>query len=208
MTPPLISALMATNRPSMCEQARKRFIAQDYANAVLEVDRSDGSHGAKMDNLFRKAIGEFCVVLDDDDEYAPDRISKLIAPIRDSRARFLNAVGTSLMYFVDERIGKAWLYDNAVLPQSMFWMGAPLYRRSAYAKYGPWDNGSCGADLRFLRKLPRDTVLDLRDASLMVCRIHEANAAPKQTVGPAWTEVAIETLPKFYKMEVVNGTLV
>lgn len=200
MVMPLVSTLMATNRPHLFEHAMDQFDRQDYARRTMVVDRDHGTHGAKMDRLFRRAIGDFVCVWDDDDFYACNRIEKLVQPMIDDPK--LLCVGTSMIYYVDERIGKAWLYDNSKLPHSMFWMGAPAFRKSAYDQYGPWEDLKAGADLKFLRKLPKESVLDLRDDSLMVCCIHGENAAakdPRNFHPPVWTAVEIEKLPGFYE---------
>lgn len=202
MTRPLVAGLLASNRPAMCDTAQKRFLAQDYPNKILHVDEGSGCHGRKMDRLFALSWAPFVCVVDDDDAYSPQRISKLLQPMLDDPKRL--CVGTSLVYYVDERIGKAWLYDNWTVMQnwkanpSLFWLAAPCYRRTAYDAYGPWEDLKCGADLRFLHRLPRETVFDLRDAGLMVARIHSQNAAAKETNGPAWTPVPFDSLPSFY----------
>lgn len=191
-----VSCLMASNRPEMERAARTRW-AKDAGDSELLIDSGPGLHGWKMDALFRSTLRDYCVVYDDDDYYAPDRIQRLVEPMRDNPN--LLCVGTSLLYYVDERVGKAWLYDNATLPKSMFWMGAPAFRRSAYLDYGPWEDIKCGADLKFLRKIPRNQVLDLRNSSLMVCTIHDRNAASKSPHPPTWAEVPMNQLPAFYR---------
>lgn len=209
MNDPLVACLLASNRPAMFQDAMASFGAYDYRHAVLFIDDGPGTHGAKMDRLFRESFGEFCLVHDDDDAYAADRISKLIQPMLDDPK--ILCVGTSLAYYVDERVGKAWLYDNVRLRESwkandgLFWLAAPMYRREAYAKYGPWEDIPCGADLRFLHKIPRERIVDIRDPNLMVCRIHGENAAKKETNGAAWKPVAIDELPGFYKCNLLGS---
>ena len=127
---PSVSCLMASNRPDMMLESALHFTTRDYSNAILSVDTAEGLHGGKMDRLFKKADGEFLVVWDDDDLYAKDRISRLVQPMIDNPD--LLCVGTSLVYYIDERIRKAWLYDNATVTlrnPSLFWIGAPAYRR-------------------------------------------------------------------------------
>lgn len=181
----------------MAAEAIVQFANRTFHHAELLTDHDPVAwHGAKMDKLFNRMSGSFAVVWDDDDLYRRDRIARLVRPmIEDSK---LLCVGTSLVYYIDERIHKAYLYDNAKMPKSMFWMAAPAYRREAYELYGPWENLKCGADLKFLRKIPRSQVLDLRDPMLMVCRIHSANAAGKQPHPPAWEEVLWEQVPKLF----------
>lgn len=203
---PVVACLMATNRRERWGHAYEQYVKQTYGPAQLLMDDGPGTHGHKMDCLFRQALAslehfaEFLVIHDDDDDYAKDRISRLIEPMLDHPT--IECVGTSLVYYVDERNGKAWLYDNQKLMEgwkantSLFWLAAPAYRRSAYQEYGPWDDGKCGADLRFLHRIPREHVLDLRDSSLMVCHIHANNAAPKEPHGVAWTEVPMNEVPK------------
>jgi hypothetical protein len=199
MPDPFVAGLFATfDRPTLAKRAMQQFYEQDYENLGMLTETGPQSHGRKMDLLFARACDsrgvEYCVVWDDDDLYAKNRISKLVRPMIENP--FIMAVGTSLIYYRDERIGKAWLYDNATQPKSMFWIGAPAFRRSAYDAYGPWEDLKCGADLHFIRKIPRERIIDLRDPTLMICSIHDNNAAGKVPHPPAWTEVAIEELPK------------
>jgi hypothetical protein len=200
MNEPLVCALLATNRPQFQKRAYDQYCKQDYKPLLLLTDASERTHGAKMDRLIRKCIAEFFVVHDDDDDYAPNRVSKLIHPMLHDES--LLCVGTSLIYFLDERVGKAWLYDNQKVCEgwkanadNLFWLGAPAYRRSTYDLYGPWEDLKCGADLRFLHKIPRERILDLRDPTLMVCRIHGNNAAAKEPHPPAWEEVPMCEVP-------------
>jgi glycosyltransferase involved in cell wall biosynthesis len=197
---PIVSALLATNRPNLWNHAYQQYVRQNYGPLVLAFDDGDGSHGWKMNKLFLDCQHQFTVVFDDDDTYAPDRVSKLIQPmLNDPR---ILCVGTSLVYYVDERIQKAWLYDNHEVTDgwksnpSLFWLAAPAYRRTAYELYGPWEDLKCGADLRFLHKIPRELIFDLRDPQLMVCRIHGENAAEKHPHSPAWQEVPMCEVPK------------
>jgi len=198
---PIVAALLVTNRSEMFANAYRQYSRQDYGRLLLAIDDSPNlTHGAKMNRLFLDCTHDFAVVFDDDDLYASDRVSKLIRPMLDNPK--IECVGTSLVYYTDEAAGKAWLYDNQKLCENwkananLFWLAAPAYRIAAYDKYGPWENLKAGADLKFLHKIPRENVLDLRDPTLMVCRIHSANAAPKQPHPPAWTEVPMSEVPK------------
>jgi hypothetical protein len=192
---PLVSCLLASNRPHMMAAAQAEFEYQleQVPNMELLTETGDQLHGEKMNLMVQRARGKYVVVQDDDDAYRWNRVLHLILPMM--KDPNIDCVGTSLVYYVDERVDRAWLYDNATLPKSMFWMGAPAYRRTAYDKYGPWQNLKCGADLHFLRKIPREKVLDLRDPRLMICRIHAENAAGKQPHPPAWTEIDWKELP-------------
>ena len=201
MIRPCVTCLMATNRPSLFEQAYYHYFRQDYEPLILSTDRGEGTHGAKMDGLIKRCSTDFFVIHDDDDIYARDRVSKLIEPMLHDQD--LLCVGTSIMYFIDERVGKAWLYDNAMLRASwkansanLFWLGAPAFRKSAYDLYGPWEDVKCGADYRFLQKIPLENILDLRDPTLMVCRIHGSNASQKEPHPPAWQEVPMHEVPR------------
>jgi len=197
---PVVDALLATNRPEFFQNAYDQYFRQDYGPLFLSINDGEGTHGAKMDALIRKARHDFFVIWDDDDFYSRDRVSKLMQPMIDDPE--ILCVGTSLVYYVDERSNRAWLYDNVKVMggwrsnDSLFWLAAPCYRRVAYEKHGPWEDLKCGADLRFLHKLPRSRVVDLRDSKLMVCRIHDRNAAAKEPHPPGFREVSMDEVPR------------
>ncbi len=220
-----ITAIMPTcNRLKMAQDAVVQFMRQDYPDRELIVlDDSDDAdpvlqsikhfpmehiryiysqpkqnHGEKMDRLFRLATEtDFVCVWDDDDIYATDRLTRLVQPmLADPR---LMAVGTGVIYYVNERLHKAYRYDNRKLPHrvktNLVWLGAPMYRRSSYELYGPWESKPGGADHAYMLKFDKRSILDLEDDSLMVCRIHESNAASKSIHSPAWVEVKWEDVP-------------
>lgn len=149
------------------------------------------NHGQLMNEAFKAATGEFAIVWDDDDLYAPNRIEKQVNAVISSGR---DAAGTGKLIYFYDRNKRAWLYDNSrVLSYSptLRWIGAPAYRMAAYHKHGSWENLKCGADYKFLKKI---SFHDMQDTSLMLCRIHDGNAAGKDTSNPAWSEIDYNSL--------------
>lgn len=162
------------------------------------------NHGEKMNRLFEFSKGEYCVVWDDDDLYARDRFTKLLQPfLFDSK---VNLVGTSTTYYHNLTDNRVYLYDNAK-PELEFmhrnaphWLGAPMIRKSAWLTFGPWSGKPFGADYEFIKRMTEGTCIDLHDRELMVCTIHDSNAAakPKEfAVGPSsvWADASMGDLP-------------
>ena len=220
-----ITCLMPTcNRMVMAQEAVVQFMRQDYPDRELIVlDDSDDpdpimqrihyfpmenikyvysqpkqNHGEKMDRLFRMAVEtDFVCVWDDDDIYATDRLTQLVAPMLADPN--LMATGTGVIFYINEKLHKAYKYDNRKLAHriktNLVWLGSPMYRYSAYALYGPWEPKPAGADHAFMLKFSKREILDLENDRLMICRIHESNAVSKSIHSPAWEELPWEELP-------------
>ena len=143
------------------------------------------THGQLMNLAMENSHGEIGAVWDDDDWYAPDRISKLVKPFTDPNVAI---VGTGKIYYYLHGQERAFLYKN-LTPQR--WMAAPAFRRSVWEKIR-FNNLPQGADTTFMHKIPPEYWVDLQDPTMIVSAIHAGNAAPKMhAVGsPAFMDLS------------------
>jgi glycosyltransferase involved in cell wall biosynthesis len=139
------------------------------------------THGEMMNLGFSKATGEVCIVWDDDDWYAPDRVSRQLAPFADPNVL---VTGTSRLYYYVHGTENAYRYQNwTVLP----WLGAFALRRSVWEKQ-PFQNIPAGADCQMLRTIPQEHWSDLNTLDLMVATIHPENASKKNLPSMSFIE--------------------
>jgi len=132
------------------------------------------NHGQLMNIACERAHGEFCIVTDDDDFYAPDRVFRQIAPL----LAVPGYVGTglkNLMYY-DKAKQQAWRYSDP----TNTWLGAIAFRKSAW-EAKRFAEIPAGADLEFQRHYndparlyPKKFIPVHGDA--IACAIHATNA--------------------------------
>jgi glycosyltransferase involved in cell wall biosynthesis len=146
------------------------------------------NHGQKMNRLMELAQGEYAVVWDDDDWYAPDRISKQIQPMLDNPQ--IQVTGTSQLFYVLHGAKKAFHYVNRT---SLVWIGAIAFRRSAWEAHR-FNDKPHGADYDFITQIPRDRWYDLADTNLLVATAHPTNAAKKPIPSSSFVEIPWETV--------------
>jgi len=193
---PLVSALMPTfNRRAFLPRALECFLSQDYPNLELII-LDDGTeqiedllpadprikyfhetpkkhHGEKMNRCFELAQGEFCIVVDDDDWYPTDRITRQITPLTQNPALHLS--GTSTLYYYQHGTQQAYRYTT---PKGVGWLASIAIRKSFW-KNNKFDNLQNGADYTFQNKMPPTAKYDLNDPTLVVAAIHSQNACRK-----------------------------
>jgi glycosyltransferase involved in cell wall biosynthesis len=139
MTMPLISCIMPTfNRRAFIPLAIQHFLAQDYPNKELVIvdDGDDAigdlvtdvpnvryirldqriSIGAKRNRACHEARGDLIAQWDDDDWYAPDRLSYQARPILDDQA---DLTGLENTYMLELPAGRFWTTQHQ-LHQRMF----------------------------------------------------------------------------------------
>ncbi|HEV2861671.1 MAG TPA: glycosyltransferase [Pyrinomonadaceae bacterium] len=203
---PLVTCIMPTaDRRAFVPQALDYFGRQDYPNLELLI-LDDGADpvsdlvpedtrvryvrlgekmtiGAKRNVACREARGELIAHWDDDDWYAPDRISRQVAALLDSGAE---VCGTSTLLFYDAANRRAWEYAYAGRPT---WVAGSslLYRKSFWARHN-FPAIRLGEDTRFVWDAPVNAVHDMHDAGLCVALIHGANTGRKDTSGFYWRE--------------------
>jgi len=213
---PLVSCLMPTyNRREFIPRALRNFASQTYPDLELIVvdDGSDliadliprddlrisyfwsdqkANHGEKMNIAAGFADGDYCCVWDDDDCYAPDRVSRQITPLVGTEKI---VSGTSSLYYYKHGGQQAYIYDYPTQPAP--WIGAIAFRRD-YWEHNEFDDLRSGADFTWLKKIQYDQRVDLHDPSLLVCAIHDTNAAPKP-IGTYIKPIEWFRLPEWFR---------
>jgi O-antigen biosynthesis protein len=207
----LASCIMPTyNRRRFLPRALRSFLAQDYPNLeLLVVD--DGTDpipdllpddpriryfrldekqtvGAKRNFACSQARGEYIVHWDDDDWYPPDRVRRQISTLRLNGAE---VCGSSTVFYYSESINRAFRYQYpGPVP---VWMGALAYPTEVWrsCRFEPIQ---VAEDVKFLSRIPFRKRADLKDPSLYVAFIHDANVSPKVIKGPCWLPENIEAL--------------
>jgi glycosyltransferase involved in cell wall biosynthesis len=139
------------------------------------------THGALMNECFQRASGEIVIVHDDDDWYAPDRISRQVAPFSDPEVL---VTGMSRLYYYVHGTENAYRYQNWT---SMPWIGAFALRRSVWENQ-PFENIPAGADCKMLKSIPEKNWKALTDLDLMVATIHPENASMKRLPSMSFIE--------------------
>ena len=151
------------------------------------------NHGQKMNRCMELASGEFAIVHDSDDFYAPDRVFRQIAPLL--AAPSYDITGLKNLLYYDKAKQQAWRYSDPTAT----WLGAIAFRRSAW-EAKRFAELSSGADLKFQQDHKGKVIAVHGDA--IVCAIHETNAG---SVGKK-----ITANPKFFTpveyQEVVDFT--
>jgi len=125
------------------------------------------NHGQKMNAACELAQGEICIVWDDDDFYAIDRVFRQITPLIAAPAYAV--CGLANLYYYNKAKQQAWRYSD----QSREWIGAIAFRRSAW-EAKRFAEVTAGADLEFLRA-HKSKVLAVAGDSI-ACAIHGKNA--------------------------------
>jgi glycosyltransferase involved in cell wall biosynthesis len=139
------------------------------------------THGEMMNLGFAKATGDICIVWDDDDWYASDRISRQVAPFADPEVL---VTGTGRLYYYVHGTENAYRYQNWT---TMPWIGAFALRRSVWEKQ-PFENIPAGADCKMLKSIPEKNWKALTDLDLMVATIHPENASMKRLPSMSFIE--------------------
>jgi len=210
---PLVSCIMPTfNRRAFIPDAIRCFLSQDYPNIELVVV-DDGSDpiadllpgdprivyvrtesrmtvGAKRNLACERARGEFIVHWDDDDWYPPSRVRVQVAALRE---RGGDVCGTSILYFLDRTRSRAWCYRYSGSPEAWVCGSSLAYRRDAWTR-NRFPEIQVGEDSQFVWRFPAGSVVDLRDPTLCIASVHEANVSPKDTAGMFWSPENVERI--------------
>lgn len=191
------------------------FSQQDYQNIELVViDDGDDSikdllppdpriryyrelskrnHGEKMNLCCELAKGDFVIVFDDDDFYAPNRVSKQIQPmLNDSN---IDVTGTSRLYYYIWGTQQGFRYQNWTITP---WLAAFAMRKSVWDKH-KFEPLPCGADTRMMKNIPQERWKDLNDLGLLVATIHPTNASSKNLPNMSFIETPWEEIEKVMK---------
>ena len=215
---PLVSAIMPVyNNQGFLKRCGDCFLRQDYSNLewiVLDdspapvrdllptdpriryyYEPPKSNHGEKMNRCCELARGEIVIVWDSDDWYAPDRISRQVAPFADPN---ILLTGTSSLYYYLHGTQKAYRYQNRT---GVPWLAAFALRKSVWENQ-KFDHLSCGADTRLIKTIPAEHRKDLNDLSLLVAAIHPRNASNKNLPNASFIEAPWEDIER-----ITGGTL-
>ena len=169
---PLVSCIMPTRgRPTFVARSIVYFLRQDYAPRELlvvyeqesdiapRVDHpevrylqapANGSIGAKRNEAVRQALGAVIAQWDDDDWYAPTRLSRQLAPIL-ANAADISALND--IVFLHLAAHRYWSVSRELF-RRMFSQnvcgGTLVYRRSVWQQAGPYPATSMREDADFL----------------------------------------------------------
>ncbi len=170
---PLVSCVMPTaGRPGMVARALRYFLRQDYPRkelliaydhpADLPAGLSDprivlvpstpgASIGAKRNAAVQHAAGALVAQWDDDDWYAPQRLSAQLAPILAGTADITGLNGTLFLSTGDARCWQASADLYARLFVENVHGGTLVYRRSVWERQGRYPDRSLREDADFLQ---------------------------------------------------------
>lgn len=193
---PLVSCITPTyNRRTFFSRSIKCFLAYDYPNLEWLI-LDDGQdpiqnllpndprikyfyelpkqcHAMKMNRCCELAHGEFFIVHDDDDWYAPDRVRAQVEPLIADPTKQVSGLSEFFYYVHGER--RAYRYRANMVP----WMGAIALRRSTWEALKFDSDPRPGADNRLLQKIPRSAWHDVKNPNLIAASIHSANDCKK-----------------------------
>ena len=212
---PLVSCIMPTyNRREFIPHAIKYFQQQDYENKELIIidDGSDNisdlipdapgirfirleqkiTLGAKLNMACLQAQGSIIVNWDDDDWYAPRRLTYQVETLLEKKT---GVCGINKLLYYDLRNKKAFQYIYPA-DQRTWLLGSSL----CYTKH-LWNSNrfadiDVGMDGLFVWNTSPDNVTVLDDHSFSVHMIHNNNVSPKQMNGSWWHPHPVEEIQK------------
>ena len=186
-------------------QAIRCFLRQDYPNRELVILDDDGgakdlipadsrirykkpgrTHtlGAKRNLCVAESRGDLILHWDDDDWFAPHRISYQVDELLRTGAEIC---GLSRMLFHELSTGRTWLYEYP-RDRGQRWLagGSLLYTRDFW-KRSPFPDVQIAEDTSFVWSQSLDDAVVLADAQIYVAMIHGRNTSPKLVDDPSWT---------------------
>lgn len=212
---PLVSCIMPTaDRRLFVPQAISYFLQQDYANRELIVldDGVDSvadlmpddarvcyerlpqrqTVGEKRNHACEMARGDIIVHWDDDDWYAPWRLSYQVAQLQAAGA---DVCGLRQVLYWDAGTGQAWQYNYP--EQGRAWVAGNTfcYARALWRK-NPFPAIDVGEDTRLVFNLNARQVLALPDNRFCIGLIHPRNVSPKRPSGRRWQTHSRENIQR------------
>jgi glycosyltransferase involved in cell wall biosynthesis len=202
---PLVSCIMPTrDRRAFVPQAITCFLRQDYARRELVIV-DDGSDAVadlvpddprvvykrvdrrqligEMRNLACElARGRFIAHWDDDDWFAPHRLSYQIGELERHGA---DLCGTRRLLYLDPVNERAWLLELPARQRRRLLGGTLCYRAEVWSRR-PFHALANGEDVRFLHGAHARNALALDDHRFYLGLIHPANTSPKNTADGRW----------------------
>lgn len=228
--PPLVSCIMPTrDRRSFVARAIEYFRSQDYPNRELIVVDDGDDHvddlvptdarfryvrlddvrtvGFKRNVACDRAAGAIIAHWDDDDWYAPKRLTYQVEALLAADA---DVCGLADLVFYDPDRAKAWRYVYPAEWQPWVHGGTMCYRRSSWERH-PFADINVGQDELFVWSAEAGRVLALPDRSIYVATVHPGNTSQKVTDGPLWRPLALADVrsivadPSFFQADGAHG---
>lgn len=204
---PLVSCVMATHdRAHLVPQAVESFLRQDHpAIELIVVDdgpmsledvlpddervrhiRLDRRQtiGAKRNLGCEAARGDLLANWDDDDWYAPWRLTYQAKEIA---AAGMDVCGLNRLLYLQPVTGRAWRYTWPASARPWVHDAVLLFTRDFWRR-NPFPDTSMGIDCRLLWTSSRKRILALPDERFYVGMIHGGNTSPKNTRHGLWRE--------------------
>jgi glycosyltransferase involved in cell wall biosynthesis len=196
---PLVSCIMPTGgRRAFVRRSLACFARQDYDRRELVIV-DDGESpvadlagtdprvrylrlektltlGEKRNRACELARGELIAHWDDDDWYAPYRLSTQVARLL---AREADMCGPRRVLFFEPQSGLSWRYDHPANAYRPWVAGSGLCYRAEAWRARPFDAVAIGEDTRFVRDRPPGTLLADDDYRLLVAILHPGNSHPQ-----------------------------
>lgn len=201
---PLISCIMPTrNRREYIPAAILCYLSQTWRNKELIIlddgneyvadlipGRSDIRHcradhkllltvGAKRNRLCAMATGAFIAHWDDDDVSHPERLREQYKLLISNQA---GLVGYRSMFFIDEELQKAYLYEGA----PRYALGTSLFYRKETWRGHKFPDQLVGEDGAFVKAVGGAVSVPANDR--LIARIHSGNTSSKRPWVSAWSE--------------------
>lgn len=200
---PLVSCLMPTyNRRAFLPHAIRYFLRQDYPHKELIIldDGPDSvadlipdhpairysrlpkkiTLGAKLNRACELAHGPVLALWDDDDWYAPRRLSYQVGTLQTQQTDVCG-ISTLLYFDLVRQIAFRYVYP----PDQPVWISSLCFARTLWQR-NPFSEVNVGMDGLFIWATPPDRITVLPDPTISVHIIHGHNVSPKQTSGAWW----------------------
>jgi glycosyltransferase involved in cell wall biosynthesis len=203
---PLVSCIMPTaNRRHLVPNAIRYFLQQDYGHRELiivddgedevgDLVPADGriryvrlnkrhTIGAKRNVACEQASGEIVVHWDDDDWFAPWRLTYQVESLVKEGADICGL--TTLLYY-ESAAGQTWRYHYPAGQRAWVTGNTLCYPRGVW-KRSPFPNINVGEDTRFVWSGQARHIFALPRHDFYVAMLHASNISVKSCRGPYWS---------------------
>lgn len=217
---PLVSCVMPTyNRRKFVPHAIRYFLRQEHPNKELIIV-DDGTDciedlvpvhkaikyvrlknkitlGEKLNIACSNASGSVIANWDDDDWYAPRRLSYQVNALRNNETK---VCGINNLLYYDLYQNKAYQYkypDN----QRKWLLGSSLCYYKSHWEANAFEKINVGMDGLFIWKTSSSMVAALEDSTMSVHMIHDQNISPKNTTGEWWHQYPVEDIKQIMQSD-------
>lgn len=211
----LVSCIMPTyNRRQFVPNAIEYFLKQDYPNKELIIidDGTDRIEdlipsreniryyplknkvplGTKLNMGCEYAHGNIIANWDDDDWYAPWRLSYQLKAMQDEEVE-LCGINNLLYYDLIHKRGFNYIYPSN---QKVWLIGSSQCYRKTLWQRNKFADINVGLDGLFVWATPAEKIKVLENSSFSVHMIHHKNVSPKKTTGNWWHTFPLENIQK------------